>query len=63
VRPQAARATHHTTLMRASSATTPRRTARSRTASSNGATRRLWGWLGPFSSKEGCRLTSVKRRW
>ena len=48
--------------MRASSATTPRRTARSKTASSSGATRRLWGWLGLSSSREGCRLFSGERR-
>jgi hypothetical protein len=50
-------------LMRAFSATTPRRTARSRTALSSGATRRLWGWLGPSSSRRGCRLSSRERRW
>ena len=49
--------------IRAFSTTTPRRTARSRTASSSGATRRLWGWLGPSSSRGGCRLFSGERRW
>jgi hypothetical protein len=39
--------------MRVFSATTPCRTTRSRTASSSGATRRLWGWLGPSSSRRG----------
>jgi hypothetical protein len=37
--------------------------SRSRTASSSGATRRLWGWLGPSLSKEGCRLSSGERPW
>jgi hypothetical protein len=37
--------------------------ARNRTASSSGATRWLWGWLGPSSSKGGCRLSSGERRW
>jgi hypothetical protein len=36
-----------TVRMRVFSATTPRRTARSRIALSSGTTRRLWGWLGP----------------
>jgi transposase InsO family protein len=35
----------------------------SRTASSNGATRRLWGWLGPSSSRGECLLSSGERRW
>jgi transposase InsO family protein len=29
----------------------------------NGATRRLWGWLGPSSSRGECRLSSGERRW
>ena len=44
-------------------ATTPRRTARNKTASSSSATRRLWGWPGPSSSRGGCRLSSGERRW
>ena len=50
-------------LMRAFSTTTPHHTTHSRMASSSGATRQLWGWLGPFSSRGGCRLSSGERRW
>jgi hypothetical protein len=49
--------------MRVFSATTPRRTARSRTASSSGATRRLWRWLRPSSSRGECLLSSGERWW
>jgi hypothetical protein len=52
-----------TTRMRAFSATTPHRTTCSRTASSSGATRRLWGWLRLSSSIGECRLSSGERRW
>jgi hypothetical protein len=52
-----------TAWMRVFSATTPRRTARSRTTLSSGATRRLWGWFGPFSSRGECLLSSGERRW
>jgi hypothetical protein len=45
------------------SATTPRRTTRSRTASSSDATRQLWGWLGPSSSRGECLLSSGETRW
>jgi hypothetical protein len=38
-------------------------TARSRTTSSSGATRRLWGWLGLSSNRGECRLSSGERRW
>jgi hypothetical protein len=66
VRPQAACAAHRqrrlnsrcTARMRVFSTTTPRRTALSRTVSSSGATRRLWRWLGPFSSRGECLLSS-----
>jgi hypothetical protein len=51
-----------TALIRAFNATTPHSTARSKTASSSGATRRLWGWPGP-SSRGGCRLSSGERPW
>jgi hypothetical protein len=47
--------------MRVFSATTPRRTTCSRTASSSGATRRLWGWPGPSSSRGECLLSSHLR--
>jgi hypothetical protein len=53
----------HTARMRVFSATTPRQTARSRTTLSSSATRRLWGWLGPSSSRGECRLSSGERRW
>jgi hypothetical protein len=49
--------------MRVFSATTQHRTARSRTTSSSGATRRLWGWLGPSSSRGECLLSFRERRW
>jgi hypothetical protein len=49
---------HHTAQMRVFSTTTLRRTACSRTASSSGATRRLWGWLRLSSSRGECRLSS-----
>jgi hypothetical protein len=52
-----------TARMRVFSVTTPRRTTRSRIASSSGATRRLWGWLGPYSSTGECLLSSEERRW
>jgi hypothetical protein len=52
-----------TARMRAFSATTPRHTTRSRTTSSSGATRRLWGWLGLSSNRGECRLSSGERRW
>jgi hypothetical protein len=45
------------------SATTPRRTARSRTASSSGVTGRLWGWLRLSSNRGECRLSSRERQW
>jgi transposase InsO family protein len=32
-------------------------------ASSSGATRWLWGWLGPSSSRGECLLSSGERRW
>jgi hypothetical protein len=71
VRPQAARAAYRqrrlnsrrTARMRVFSATTPRRTARSITALSNGAIRRLWGWLEPYSSRGECLLSYGERRW
>jgi hypothetical protein len=31
--------------------------------SSSGATRWLWGWLGPSSSRGECLLSSGERRW
>jgi hypothetical protein len=49
--------------VRVFSATTPRRTAHSRTVPSSGATRRLWGWLRPSSSRGECLLSSRERRW
>jgi hypothetical protein len=54
---------HHTARMRMFSATTPRRIACSRTASSSGTTRWLWGWLGPSSSRGECLLSFGERRW
>jgi hypothetical protein len=32
-------------------------------ASSSGATRRLWGWLEPSSSRGECLLSSGERWW
>jgi hypothetical protein len=43
--------------------TTPHRTTHNRTTSSSGATRWLWGWLGPSSSRGECLLSSGERRW
>jgi hypothetical protein len=51
-----------TVQMRVFSATTLHCTTRSRTASSNSATRQLWRWLGPSSSRGECWLSSGERR-
>jgi hypothetical protein len=50
-----------TARMRVFSATTPRGTAHSRTTSSSEATRRLWGWLRPSSSRGECLLSFRER--
>jgi hypothetical protein len=47
-----------TNAIRVFSTTTSHHTARSRMTSSSGATRRLWGWLVPSSSKGECKLSS-----
>jgi hypothetical protein len=36
---------------------------RNRMVSSSGVTRRLWGWLGPSSSRGECLLSSGERWW
>jgi hypothetical protein len=52
-----------TARMRVFNATTLRRTTHSRTASSSGATRRLWRWIEPSSSRGECLLSSREMRW
>jgi transposase InsO family protein len=50
-------------MMRVFNATTLCHTTHSRTTSSSSATRRLWGWPGPSSSRGECLLSSGERWW